>query len=427
MFQIWTTAIVLLAVLIDAVGYSIITPVMPFISTDNLVVALFLAAYAAGILILSPLIGIWSDKMGSRKPLFLASLFSLFLGTALFAFVPSLAIKTAARFIQGAGSGCIWTLGLSLMSDTLEPNVLSSAISFVFAAYTSGTVLGPTIGGVLFDKFGFLSLSYLMFALIGLCFFLLLFYSERKLDPVITDKNPVIIELNPNTPTESSAHSLTIQSIPTEMTIPPNDSTSIPTEQPIPNVSKQTPKLGLLDLIKNKKLAILLFAVFSIGLSISIVDVFVPIYCKNVYQLKSEQIGLVLLSFGLPNVVLAPFIGMLYNRLGVRMMLFGFLFAGIVMPFSGLNLSLVLFVTLITIASCGMAIAAAPSIAAIGDNVPQNIIGFVYGIFNVSLSLGMFLGPLLGTLIYGAYLWLGIVICCSVFLLASAAALFFYK
>ena len=105
---------VCLGIFIDAMAYSICVPFLPFVLDSPIEIGSLLACYGAGIIVSSPLIGIWSDSLGKRKPLIIFSLFILVLGTVLFAFLQSYQVWIVARIIQGIASGMMWTLGLAL-------------------------------------------------------------------------------------------------------------------------------------------------------------------------------------------------------------------------------------------------------------------------------------------------------------------------
>lgn len=77
-----------LAVFVDLLCYGIIMPLTPFIvenlglkSTAN---GALIACYAIGLLISSPVAGIISDRMGSRRTPMVAGLIALLLSTVLF-------------------------------------------------------------------------------------------------------------------------------------------------------------------------------------------------------------------------------------------------------------------------------------------------------------------------------------------------------
>lgn len=149
--------VVSLALMTDMLLYGIAVPVLPAIaaslgSSSASIGALF-AAYAASMLALMPLVGFWVDRAGARGPLLLG-LIGLAIATALFAFAPSYAFLVAARVLQGASAAVSWTAGLALLAASFPAERRNAAMGKTMAAMSAGTLLGPPLGGLLFERGG---------------------------------------------------------------------------------------------------------------------------------------------------------------------------------------------------------------------------------------------------------------------------------
>src|SRR5512133_782280 len=85
-------AVVSLALMTDMMLYGIAVPVLPSLALElgssSASIGLLFAAYALTMLACMPLVGLWVDRSGARRPL-LAGLVGLGLSTMLFAYAPS--------------------------------------------------------------------------------------------------------------------------------------------------------------------------------------------------------------------------------------------------------------------------------------------------------------------------------------------------
>lgn len=123
-----------------------------------------IGSYASGLLIVTPLVSMASDHYQVRKlPLLLGPVL-LFVASLCFMFGNSLSLLFLGRIGQGIGGGISWTLGFTMLADVFSPNELGAPMGKVFSANTFGFLIGPPIGGLVYDWFG----EEYVFALCGL-------------------------------------------------------------------------------------------------------------------------------------------------------------------------------------------------------------------------------------------------------------------
>ena len=136
---------------------TIITPSLPGITAvfsvtaqqTQMVVTGFLAATALGQLFFGPC----SDRFGRRIPL-LAGL-GLYLAGSVLAFAaPSLAVLILARCIQGVGAAAAMVLSRVIINDTHTPRAAAASMAAVMSATALAPMLAFSLGGVLYDLFG---------------------------------------------------------------------------------------------------------------------------------------------------------------------------------------------------------------------------------------------------------------------------------
>jgi hypothetical protein len=128
---------------------------LPFVLHDEVEISLLLSCWAVGIIVVSPIISVISDKSKCRKPYIIVGLFLLTAGTLCFAFIRIYWVMVLSRVLQGLASGIMWTLGLANVADKYEEKELGAAMGYVFAVYAAGELVGPVAGGILYDLFGY--------------------------------------------------------------------------------------------------------------------------------------------------------------------------------------------------------------------------------------------------------------------------------
>ena len=147
---------VLLAVLIDAIGFGIVIPVLPGIVMKLGQVGLPEATriggwlgvvYAAVQFLTGPLMGNLGDRFG-RRPVLLGSLAGFSIDYLLMGFAPSLGWLFFGRALAGLFGASFGPAGAAL-ADLSSPDERSRYFGMIGAAFGIGFVVGPAIGGLL--------------------------------------------------------------------------------------------------------------------------------------------------------------------------------------------------------------------------------------------------------------------------------------
>ncbi len=143
--------VIFMTVFIDLVGFGIIIPLSPFLSTKfgatATQIGLLMAVYSLFQFIFSPFWGSLSDRIG-RRPVILISLFGGALSYVWFAFAQSLWMLFAARALAGLFGGNISTAHAYIADVTDEKN-RSKGMGLLGAAFGLGFIFGPVLGGLL--------------------------------------------------------------------------------------------------------------------------------------------------------------------------------------------------------------------------------------------------------------------------------------
>ena len=147
---------ILVTLALDAIGFGLIMPVMPDLLREVTGGDLSRAALWGGALIggfavmqvlFGPVLGNLSDRFG-RKPILLASLAVLSGDYVILALAGSVWFIFLARLLNGAASSTYGT-AMAYISDISTPAQKAQRFGLVGAAFGTGFVLGPAIGGLL--------------------------------------------------------------------------------------------------------------------------------------------------------------------------------------------------------------------------------------------------------------------------------------
>jgi multidrug resistance protein len=148
---------VTLATFADLVAYSICVPVLPDfarrLGASPSEIGLMFASFGVTLLIVSVPMGAVSDRTGRKLPL-VTGMVALAGSTLMFAYADSLPTLFAARMIQGAADGVTWVVGFALIADCYGPEDRGRVMGYVMSGTSLGIMVGPSIGGWLYEAGG---------------------------------------------------------------------------------------------------------------------------------------------------------------------------------------------------------------------------------------------------------------------------------
>lgn len=151
-----TVAFIFVTVLIDVLAIGLIIPVLPrlvqhFMGGDTARAAsmfgLFGATWALMQFLFSPILGSLSDHFG-RRPVILLSCLGLGLDYMFMALAPTLGWLFVGRILSGITAASFST-ALAYISDVTPPEKRAASFGLMGAAFGTGFVLGPAVGGLL--------------------------------------------------------------------------------------------------------------------------------------------------------------------------------------------------------------------------------------------------------------------------------------
>jgi len=180
--------VVVMTLFIDATGFGMIIPLLPFYAetfqAGSAALGVLIASFPLMQFIFSPILGKISDNIG-RKPVLIISILTSAGSFVLFAVANSFFILLLSRIVAGLATET--GVGQAYIADITSKKERAAGIGKVGAAHGAGFIIGPAIGGFLsvygFSAPGFAAVFLTMINLLFVLFFLP--ESLRQKDPIL--------------------------------------------------------------------------------------------------------------------------------------------------------------------------------------------------------------------------------------------------
>jgi len=142
---------IILSIIVDVFGYSMVLPLLPVIITElgstALFVGILVSSNALSALIFGPIWGRLSDRYG-RKPILIISQAGTGISFLILGLSPNVYVILFARVLDGVFGGQIPVIR-AYISDITTPSTRASEMGKLMIGHTIGMVFGPIIGGIL--------------------------------------------------------------------------------------------------------------------------------------------------------------------------------------------------------------------------------------------------------------------------------------
>jgi len=345
-------ALVTFATFSDIVAYSIAVPVLPDISrrlgASPTMIGLLFASFGVTVLAVSLPMGAISDRMGRKGPL-VGGLIALAASTVMFAFAEELPGLFAARLVQGAADAVTWVVGFALLADLYGQAERGRIMGLVMSGTTFGFMIGPTLGGWLYETGGvrvpFLSVAVLAFlAAIG--------FAWLKI------------------PKKHAAH----EAVPVRA------------------------------ILRVPAVAVCSAAVVVIGGTIAMVEPILSLFLAASIHLGPARVGMVFGAGAVASAVLHPLTGHLADRWGARRVtIWGLIATGCVLPFLGFINSFESAIGFFILNTAAVAVVITPSLAYMAEATSTTGVGsfgVAFGLYNFAWAMGLLVGPATGGFLY---------------------------
>ena len=344
-------ALVTLATFTDIVAYSAAIPVLPDLSrrlgASPTLIGLLFGAFGVTLLAVSMPMGAVSDRIGRKTPM-VGGLVALSLSSVLFAFGDRLSFLFAARFVQGAADAITWVVGFALIADVYGPDERGRVNGFVMSGTTVAIMVGPTIGGWLYESGG-IRLPFLAVAALA----------------AVVAAGFLWLDL----PHEHAPRDI----------------------------------VPMRDVLRTRSILVCAIVVVAASSTISMLEPVLALHLASL-GIRPGRIGTV---FGVGAVVSTaahPLFGRLADRFGARRMtLFGLVAMAFNVVFLSQTWSFGSTVALFCFGAAGAALVITPSLTFMAEATSDAGIGsfgVAYGIYNMAWGVGLLCGPSLGGYAY---------------------------
>lgn len=324
--------------------YGMVAPLTPesaaHISDEHLLSTLY-GAYAVGLIISTPILALVTDRIGRRIPLVAGGVF-LVISAILFLIGSNHQMFFLGRVFEGMGAACTWTAGLALVAEYYtKDRVKGMGIAMLGA--TSGSIIGPMLGGQIFDHWGYAVPFYLAIA------FLII-------DLVLRLSTPPVNKLNK---------------------VPPWSHT-------ISEVK---------GIVTDRAVLSAAFAVSLAAAGWALMEPLFPMHVSRIAQATPGTIGALFTVSNLLYAVITAVVVMVSDRIGVRpTMVVGLVITAVSMPLLAFTPNIPLAAVVLCLVTVGYAFTINPTSAELGDAVDRRgskSYAIAYGIYNLAYSLGM--------------------------------------
>lgn len=138
--------------LMAVLGVASISPILPQVAealdVSGTDIGLLVTMFTLPGIVLTPVLGILSDRIGRRKVL-VPSLFLFGVAGAAVAFAPSFNSMLALRFLQGMGAAALGTINVTMIGDLYSGRERTEAMGYNSSILSLGTGSYPALGGLL--------------------------------------------------------------------------------------------------------------------------------------------------------------------------------------------------------------------------------------------------------------------------------------
>ncbi|KAI0602506.1 major facilitator superfamily domain-containing protein [Biscogniauxia sp. FL1348] len=401
----------------DLFLYGLVVPVLPFLLRDRMAipddeiqsyVSSLLAAYAGASVVSSLPAGWVADKLSSRQAPFLSGLGALLAATVMLAFGRSIVVLFIARLLQGMSAAIVWTIGLAMVLDTVGSQNLGKVIGSIFSFISVGELMSPVIGGVLYEKTGYVGVFGVASGLLGLDFLMRLLLIEKKTAARFYDAIPSNCR-DFRAREESSDDAATEE----DALVPKSDDSTYKVHG---EPSRVVQSLPILVCFKDIRFFMALLLAFVQASLLAVFDATIPTVAQSLFDFSSLKAGLLFIALDIPYLVLGPLCGWAVDRFGTKpaaVIGFGYMVPVLIVlclvpdELVSRTENVILYCALLALNGVGLAIIGSPSIVEasnivqrydkanpgfFGDNGPY---AQLYGFNSLFFGAGLTIGPIL--------------------------------
>ena len=277
------------------------------------------SGYSLAMGIIMPLTAFLITRFPTKR-LYLCGLALTIAGLVLCVVAPNFPFLMAARILQASGNGILSAMAQVIILSIYPPEKRGTAMGWYGLSIGAAPVIAPTLAGILVDSFGWRSIFYLAIAIMGVSLVCALAVFENVLDTVKKRFDTVSFVLSAFA---FGGITLGVGSIGSA----PFVSGSVLGVLAVGVVAgivfvirqlKASEPFLELRILKNKSYAVSVAGSMLLYLVVMGSTILMPLYVQTILGRSATLSGLVVLPGSLASVIVSPFAGKIYDRIGIK-------------------------------------------------------------------------------------------------------------
>ncbi|RIB04024.1 major facilitator superfamily domain-containing protein, partial [Gigaspora rosea] len=168
-------------------------------NASNLIIDAFGNAYTFFLGVGSVVFGAYSDKLATRKKVYVTSFLVFILAAVVCAIAKNIWLLVVMRSIQAFANSAILPLCAGVISDIYIPIERGGAFGAFYFIFWFGPFIGPSFGGFIAQYLGWRWIFWILAIFGGVTFFLIFFFLPETFNPTFLNSNPNL-RFNPLSP-----------------------------------------------------------------------------------------------------------------------------------------------------------------------------------------------------------------------------------
>ncbi|WRT69613.1 uncharacterized protein IL334_006602 [Kwoniella shivajii] len=424
------TTVVTLGVTTDIITYTIVVPVLPYrlqaLNYTNIsaLTSWLLFAYSIGIFICTMPVAYFFHKYPYRRSPLIVAVLVLEVAVVLFMTIKAYWVMVLSRFIQGAASTVVWSVGFALICENVPEKHVGRQIGFAYSGVSIGMTIAPPIGGALYARMGWKAPFVFCIIVCAIDLILRLFVIEQK-DLREWEKNHQDSVENANSakpreeekkvreaevpasrlndPTDTSSHNPEDISE-DRLAVPSEQSSDIVSSEKKEDTVELSPWKVIVTIASSGRGMTGFWVTFIYGLLIGIFEPTLTLRIQTIWDKNADFVGLVYLAAAAPTFVTGPLVGALADKYGAEfIMLPCLIFSLPWIPLLILKRSLPGFIVLFALVEVALQCASGPAgleVTLVSRKTPGISEIHQFAAMNIAFAISTSVGAVVGGQMY---------------------------
>ncbi|KAL2834335.1 major facilitator superfamily domain-containing protein [Aspergillus cavernicola] len=301
--------------------YAMVVPILPtaLVERANIPyedreywVSVLLMCEAATAFICCPIFGYIVDIAPTRRLPYVLGLIFLGASMGLLAAARSTTMFVIARLLQGGATAMVAVAGLALLTDSVPLDNLGQTIGYQGSAIALGFLLGPLLGGIVYDAAGYQAVFGMAFALVGVDLLMRVAVVEKKVAARWIEIDPSLSSIHFTAVRQNSGYQTFAETRPADIE-------SVHDHNHCHELGSDCghDQPTLFQIAKQPRVVISSFGLLVQGLLFSAFDATIPIFVETTFKWTPLGAGLAFLPSAL-TALLEPLFGYIADKHGTR-------------------------------------------------------------------------------------------------------------